>query len=271
MIAILLSYVFSMSISGPLKKLVRAMNEAKMGNLSVIVADTSTDEIGEVTSNFNNMLNEIRNLLDNVKNKEKQKRIAELKALQAQINTVKWLASIQKADNIESIIASLIHLLHISMGKGEDLISIREEIEYIVNYINILEYRYFNKFKVNFEIEDEILEYKIPKLLLQPIVENSLIHGIEPMEGQGLIVVKGFRYEDNVKITVTDNGVGIPEGKLKKLLDNEDLPLKIRFSGIGIGNVRERIQMNFGEQYGLHIESVLNLFTTTEITIPIIR
>lgn len=276
--AILLSYVFSRSISSPLKKLVKAMNEAKKGNLSIIIKDNNRDEIGEVTGNFNNMLNEIKNLLDNVKSKERQKRNAELKALQAQINphflsntlnTVKWLANVQKAENVENIVTSLIQLLHISMGKGDDTISIKEELEYIKNYINIQEYRYYNKFKVNYEIEEEILDFKIPKLILQPIVENSLIHGIGPMEGLGIIAVKGFKYEGDIKITVTDNGLGIHEDKLDKLLEGEDISDRSRFSGIGISNVNERIKMYFGDKYGLHIESVPNLFTTIEITIPI--
>ncbi|MCX7711720.1 MAG: sensor histidine kinase [Clostridia bacterium] len=280
LLAVLLSYVFSLSISRPLKKLVKAMNEAKKGNLAVNIRDTSKDEIGEVTGNFNQMLNDIRILMDNVKNKEKQKRKAELKALQAQIsphflsntlNTVKWLAGVQKAENIENIITSLIQLLHVSMGKGGDYITIREEIEYIKNYINIQEFRYYNKFKVTFEIEEEIMDYRILKFLLQPVVENSLIHGIEPMEGQGLIVVKGFRYEDCVKITVTDNGVGIPEEKLENILNINDNSNKSRFSGIGISNVNERIRMNFGDQFGLQIESVPNLYTTVEITLPVIK
>ncbi len=278
-VAVLLSYIFSMSISSPLKKLVKAMNKAKKGNLDICVTDDSKDEIGEVANNFNSMVSEIKNLLANVKSKEKQKRNAELKALQAQINphflsntlnTAKWLAGIQKAENVESILTSLISLLHMSMGKGNDFISIREEMEYIRDYINIQEYRYYNKFKVNYEVEEEILGLKIPKFLLQPVVENSIIHGIAPMKGQGLVIIKGFIYGTELKITVTDNGVGIPEDKIKNILENDSDHSSSQFSGIGIRNVRERIVMNFGDQYGLYIKSVLNLFTTIEISLPII-
>jgi two-component system, sensor histidine kinase YesM len=280
LLAIILSYFLSKSISLPLKKLVLSMNEAKGGNLSVNIKDDSKDEIGEVARNFNVMVNEIKNLMDNVKNKEIQKRDAELKALQAQINphflsntlnTVKWLASIQKADNIENLITSLIQLLHANVGKGEVLVSVREELEYIKNYINIQEYRYFNKFVVNYDIEDKILDYKMPRFTLQPVVENALIHGIEPMEGQGVIVIKGFEYEGLVKVTITDNGLGIPEDKLINILNCDENNNKYRFSGIGINNVNERIKMYFGEQYGLNIHSVQNLYTTVEISIPILR
>ena len=278
-LAVLLSYLFALSISRPLKKLVKAMKEVKKGNLDINIRDDSNDEIGEVTGNFNSMLNEIKNLMDSVKNEEKQKRKAEIKTLQAQINphflsntlnTVKWLAGAQKAGNIEDIVTSLIKLLHVSIGKGGDFITMREEIEYVKSYINIQEYRYYDKFKVVFDIEEEILDYKILKFLIQPVVENSIIHGIEPMLEQGIIAIKGFRYDGVLKITVTDNGAGISKEKISTLLSSTEENKKNNFSGIGINNVHERIQMNFGEQYGLQIESVPNLYTTIEITLPII-
>ncbi len=278
-LAILLSYIFTLTISKPLKRLVSAMNEVKKGNLSAVVLDKRNDEIGEVTDNFNKMLNEIKKLMEDVKNQEIQKRKAEIETLQAQINphflsntltTVKWLASAQKADNIETIVSSLIQLLSVSMGKGEDFITIRQEIEYIKSYINIQEYRYYDKFKVVFEIEEDILNYKILKFLIQPIVENSIIHGTKSKMEQELIVIKGFRYENVLKITVTDNGVGIPNDKLSKLLVVGQEDRKQSFSGIGINNVNDRIRMNFGCSYGLQIESVPNLYTTVELSVPII-
>ncbi|WP_139904473.1 cache domain-containing sensor histidine kinase [Clostridium thermarum] len=279
-LAIILSYFFSKSISLPLKRLVHSMNLAKGGDLSVNIKDESKDEIGEVARNFNVMVYEIKNLMENVKSKERQKRDAEFKALQAQINphflsntlnTVKWLANIQRAENIENLITSLIQLLHANMGKGETLVTVNDEIEYIKNYINIQEYRYFNKFVVNYDLEEKILNYRIPKFTLQPVVENALIHGIEPMEGQGVIVIKGYEYNGTVKISITDNGIGISEKKLATLLGKGENVDKRRLSGIGINNVNERIKMYFGEQYGLTINSIEGLYTTVEISFPILK
>lgn len=279
-IAVLLAYLFSSSILAPLNRLRKGMKQVQGGNLSVIVQDHYNDEIGEVTQNFNNMLIEIKGLMDNIKSQENQKRVAELKALQAQINphflsntlnTVKFLAKAQKAYNIESLTTSLIQLFHMTMGKGDDLITIEKELEYITNYINIQEYRYLNKFKVNFDIEPEILACKIPRLLLQPVVENALIHGIGPMDGQGMVVIKGFFYDKDIKITITDNGVGIPEEELEVILHKDQEDDAMRVNGIGIANAGERIKMYFGAQYGLGIESAQGLYTTVEITIPALK
>lgn len=278
-LAVLLSYIFTLTLSKPLKRLINTMNEVKRGNLSVSIIDNSTDEIGEVVGNFNTMLNEIKNLMESVKLNEKQKREAEIKILQAQINphflsntlnTVKWLAGAQKAHNIEALVSSLIKLLHVSMGKGDDFITMGEEVEYIKSYINIQEYRYYDKFRVVFEIEEDILDYKVLRFLIQPVVENAIIHGIGPMTEQGLISIKGFKYNDVLKIRVTDNGEGIPRERLCKILTLDDYENKSKFSGIGINNVNERIQINFGDEFGLHIESVPKLYTTVELTLPII-
>jgi two-component system sensor histidine kinase YesM len=279
-IAVLLAYLFSFSILAPLTRLRRAMNQVQRGNLSASIQDSYHDEIGEVTQNFNHMLLEIKGLMENITKQENQKRRAELKALQAQINphflsntlnTVVFLAKAQKAYNIESLTTSLIQLFHMTMGKGDDLITIGEEMEYIKNYINIQEYRYLNKFKVNYGMEPGVLECKIPRLLLQPVVENALKHGIGPMDGQGMVVIKGFFYGNDIKIVITDNGVGIPEEELEAILQEDSPENSLRVNGLGIANVAERLKMYFGPPYGLSIESTQGLYTTVEIILPVMR
>ena len=278
--ALLLAILVSRSISKPLNKLVISMNNVKKGNLIVRMTDDSRDELGEMTVHFNSMVNEIQYLIEEVKKKENLKRVAELKTLQAQINphflsntlnTVRWLANIQKAENISSITKSLIQLLQACMGKGSELITIREEVQYVKDYLNIMDYRYYDKFKVHFEIEESIMEFKIMRFILQPIVENSLIHGLEPMNGQGLIVLKGYRHENELRIKITDNGIGISPDDLNSLMKDKHSGKKSTLSGIGIWNVDERIKHYFGEKYGVTIESVPNLFTTVEIAIPVVE
>jgi two-component system sensor histidine kinase YesM len=277
LLAVLLSVLFTKSISKPLNKLIQAINEVKKGNLSVHIVDPHTDEIAEVTQNFNTMVKEIQHLLDDIKNTEAQKREAELKALQAQINphflsnilnTAKILANAQKAENLESLLTSLIQLLQLSMGKEEEWITVRKEIEYLQNYLNLQEFRYFNKFQVHFEIEPEIMDQKLPKFLLQPILENSVIHGIGPKKGPGVIEVKGFAYDGKMTFTVSDDGIGMSPETVEKIIRGENGDSRNHFCGIGIKNVHERIQLYFGIDYGLRIDSYPNQFTRVELTLP---
>ena len=278
LLSLLLSFIVSNSISKPLQQLVNSMKYIKKGKLSVRIKDQSSDELGVVAANFNNMVSELRFLIEEVKRKENLKRVAELKTLQAQINphflsntlnTVRWLANIQKVENIASITDSLIQLLHGAMGKGEELITVREEIGYVKHYLNIMAYRYYDKFNVGFKMEDRILDCKILKFILQPIVENCLLHGLEPSEGQGLIVIKGYLDGDNLIISVTDNGIGMAPETLGTLLGtNPQHKKKIHLSGMGIRNVNERIKLYIGEQYGISIQSIPNMYTTVDITLP---
>lgn len=278
-LAVLLSILFTKSIVAPLHNLIKAMNEVKEGNLSFKVPDESKDEIAVVTHHFNSMVKEIERLMEDIKKKESQKRKAELMALQAQINphflsnllnTARLLAGAQNAENLESLLTSIIQLLHGSMGKDEELITVRKELDYLRNYLNIQEYRYYQKFKVTFTLEKEILDCKLPKFLLQPILENAIIHGIGPKKGQGEIEVKGYLYGDKLFITITDDGIGMAQATIDTILKENDASTD-RFSGIGIKNVQERIKLFFGDKYGLRLESHPNHFTMAEISLPIIR
>ena len=279
LLAVILSVFFTRSISGPMSNLIHAMHEVKKGNLSIHITDTNRDEIAELTHSFNTMVKDIEKLMTDLKNKEIQKKDAEYKALQAQINphflsnvlnTAKLLANAQKAENLESLLTSLIQLLHVSMGKEGDLITVRKEIQYLQAYLNIEEFRYYDKFQVHFEIEEEILENKLPKFLFQPILENAIIHGIGPKKGRGVIEVKGFAYEGKMFFIIRDDGIGMRKETIESILE-EDLVTENHFCGIGIKNVQERIKLSFGCEYGLCIDSHPNHFTTVEVTLPIIR
>ena len=276
LLAVFLSYVFTKSISDPLNNLVTAMNQVEEGNLAVQVDDQAQDELGEASCNFNKMVKELEELIEDVKEKEKQKNNLEFKALQAQINphflsnilnTARLLADMQDAENLENFLASVINLLHLSMNNKEDFITVEKEIEYLRSYFNIQQFRLHNKFDVKFEIEEGLLDYKIPRFLLQPMVENSIIHGISGKSGQGLIEIKGFSQQEKIIFTITDDGVGMSEQEIEDLLNN-NLKNKAQFSGIGINNVQERIKLHFGRDYGIKIESLKDHFTTVKIILP---
>jgi two-component system sensor histidine kinase YesM len=273
-VMVLLSYLFAYAISNPLQKVINGMHEARRGNLGVAVSVSALSEVEEVSTNFNEMMDEINNLVFNVKDKEKQKRVAELKALQAQINphflantlnTARWMASLQGNHNVDDLISSLIQLINATIGAKNDMITIEEELENIRCFLRIQEYRYFDKFKASFDIDPQILKCRIPRLLLQPLVENALVHGIAMLEGQGTLAIKGLIENEQVRLLVTDNGAGMNTDRLHEVESGQVISA---FNGIGISNVRERIKLNFGEDYGLTIKSVPDLYTTCEIRIP---
>lgn len=280
LIAMVIFLVVYRSITFPLWELISSMRELKKGNLKARkLMDDSRDEVAEVTASYNHMIDELNLHIENIKAKEKLRALAEFRALQAQINphfiantlnNVAWMAKMQKADNIESVVTSMIKLLNSSMGRGPDIISIEDEIENIKSYINIQEYKYIKKIGVNIDFDSEIMNCKILKFILQPIVENAMIHGLGPKQGQGFITIKGYADGEDISIIVEDNGVGMTENEIETLLKGEDTGSKERFSSIGLNNVNERIKLAYGENYGLYIKSQKDVFTSVEIRIPIV-
>lgn len=267
------------SITVPLNQLIRSMREVKKGNLeSKKVDEDACDEVGEVTISYNKMIYELNQHIESIKAKEKQKALAEFRALQAQINphfiantlnNVAWLAKMQKAENIETVVTSLIQLLNASMGRGDDITTIREEIQNIKSYIRIQEFKNFKKIDVHFDVDGEILECKILKFILQPIMENAIIHGIGPKQCQGIISVKGYIDCGDITMIVTDTGVGMDRDKVWNLL-HEEKKSKDRFSSIGLKNVNERIRLSYGDNYGLRINSQKGMFTSVEVKLPVV-
>ena len=269
--------LFSSRISNPLTELVEAMNLVKEGNLNVEIKNESRDEIGQVTRNFNLMLSQIRQLIENVKYKEKEKRKAELAALRAQINphflsntlnTVRCLAHTQKAYNIENILVSLIELLHVSMDIREDFIPISREISYVRSYLEIMSYRDYGSFNVVCEVEPELEDSLVPKLILQPLVENALIHGLKNKNVGGQIIIRVTGNESNIYISVTDNGQGIPPEILPNIMKPRNPDDTVTYSGIGLSNVDGRIKMLFGNDYGIYVDSIYKMYTTVEVVLP---
>lgn len=278
-VSLLIFILIYRSITEPLGNLIKSMRAVKKGQLKWrTIEEDERDEVGEVTVSYNKMIGELDQHIEHIQVQEKQKAQAEFRALQAQINphfiantlnNVAWMAKMQKADNIETVATSLIHLLNSSMGRGEDIITIGEELENIRSYVRIQEFKYFRKIHVNFDMDEEILKFKILRFILQPIIENAIIHGIGPKQGNGAIYLKGYADCGDLTLTVTDTGVGMDKDEIGSLLGGEN-ESKDRFSSIGIKNVNERIKLSYGEKYGLLIKSEKDLFTLVEIKLPVI-
>ncbi|WP_158299317.1 sensor histidine kinase [Paenibacillus antri] len=275
---VLITALVSYSIISPINRTIAGIKAFETGQMDARVTVDGNDEITILAKQFNKMAKEINRLLVNIREAERQKRRLEIKALQAQINphflanTLNMIAFIAKMKNENSIVTlvnAIIDLLRGSMKNDDNLQTVSDEIELLKNYITIQNYRLMNKFDVAFHIDPEIESCLMPKFVLQPIVENAIIHGIEPSNRRGMISITGYRENRDMIFEITDNGVGIEPSEFPNILHNQKNEGKERFTGIGIGNVNHRIKLMFGNQYGLDARSVKLEYTTLRIKLPI--
>lgn len=272
--ALAILFIFISLLTRNLLLLSKAMkNTFKSGSLDIAIRIQGTDEVGQLYLQFNQMITRIKELIVNTKRNEQEKRKAEIKALQAQINphflhntlnTIKFLANLQGSAGISDVSESLSTLMRINMDRRE-FITIAEEVAYLNSYLRVQEYKYTNKFISHIYVEPGLEAKYILKLLLQPLVENALIHGIAPMKGQGILSIKLFEQETQLRIRVEDNGVGIREEKLSRLLD-----IANPHESIGLHNVMSRIKMYFEDEGDVKILSEEGYFTTIEIRHPLL-
>lgn len=260
----------------PLKKLERHMARVTIENMNEQVNITTDDEIGHLAGNFNSMLERIENLKEQVVEEQEDKRRYELQALQVQINphflyntldSIIWMAETQDS-NIVAMTEALAKLFRISLNKGNEEILLKKEIEHVKNYLIIQSMRYADKFTFEICVEPEVEKCRIIKLILQPIVENCIYHGIKKKRGSGHIRIRAFREECNLIIKVEDDGCGISQEMCRKMLSYEVEPENISGSGIGVKNVNERIQLRFGKEYGLSYQSEEGKGTTVTYLLP---
>ena len=280
-IAEILVVVFTKSIVKPIQKLKKLMKKAQEGDLTVSFNSKYNDEIGELGSSFNTMVKEINNLINLVQIEEKNKRIAEMNVLQAQIkphfmyntlDTIRWMAEEHDEQDIVEIIEAFTNLLRISLSNGKEIISVKEELNHVQSYLTIQKIRYEDKLDYEIDFDENIFNYKLIKLILQPLVENAIYHGIKEKRGNGKILIMGKIEGNLLCFIVKDNGKGIEEealNKINKMLTNSSE--KGTEMGYGIFNVNERIRLMYGEEYGLTYKSIYGEGTIVELRHPIIE
>lgn len=280
LIGTLVMFLFSFSIVVPLNNVIGGLEQFEKGNLDVRLNENGADELTKLSVQFNNMSREIQNLMTQEKENQKQKRKLEIQALQAQINphflantlnTISYIAKIRKEETIEKLINAMIELLRDSMKNDDSLHSVEEEISVITSYITIQEYRLLGKFTVDVQVAEELYSCMMPRFILQPVIENAIIHGIEPVNRRGRISVKGYLRANQIIFQVTDNGAGMDKERIQQVMHNEKNDQRQRFSGMGIGNVNKRIKLLMGSEYGLTINSEEDVFTTVTVCLPLIR
>lgn len=260
----------------PLKKLEKYMVQVNPDNMDQRMEILTDDEIGHLSMNFNQMMDRIRNLKEQVIEEQEDKRKYELQALQAQINphflyntldSIIWMAETNDS-NIVAMTEALAKLFRISLNKGNEEISLERELEHVKNYLIIQSMRYADKFTYEISAEPGVERCRTIKLILQPIVENCIYHGIKKKRGTGKITIRAYRREQNLIIEVSDDGCGMPEEICRKILSDEIESENISGSGIGVKNVNERIQLRFGKKYGLSYSSEEGVGTTVTYVLP---
>lgn len=279
LLGLLLSVLSSKRIRKPIDLLTAQVKKIGGGDFSRNPQLETDDEIGEIGKGINHMSGKIEQLLKKNVEDEREKKNLEIKMLQAQINphflyntldSIRWIAVIQKNASIVKMVTALSSLLK-NMAKGfNEKVTLREELNFLQDYIIIEKMRYMEMFDVEIHVEEESLyNARIVKLTLQPLVENAIFSGIEPMGENGIISIHVKALENTLCISVRDNGVGIPEEKIEKILKGKEKSKNDTMSGIGLPNVDQRIKLVYGEEYGLSIESKVGEYTEIQVRIPI--
>jgi two-component system sensor histidine kinase YesM len=272
--ALLMSYIFT----SPINKLLSSMKRVKTGNFKEKVNLKYMDEIGLLGNEYNDMIDNINNLIDKVYKLQISEKEAELKALQAQINphflyntldSIYWKAQKSKETDISEMIYALSKLFRLTLNRGNEFTEVRNEKEFIENYLILQKKIFKNKLEYKIDISNDVLQYEIPKLILQPFVENSIIHGTEEDTDKSILDICGYLDEDKIKFIIQDNGRGIEESILNNLLKSDsNEKISKEHSGYAIKNVKDRLNLYYDGNYSLNITSNIGKGTKVEIIIP---
>ncbi len=276
-------YILTNLLLVKIKQIIASMRKVEDGKLDARVNVSGQDEMSELAFHFNRMISKIGDLISEVVKKQEAKKNAEIHALFTQINShfiintlqnISMMAEIDSKYELADAINSLGKLLRYSMKWTKEYVRLKEEIEYIGNYILLMNIRYDYEIRLNIQIPPELMEYEVLKMMLQPAVENAIYYGIEPLGQNGEITIRGYSDEENTSIEIIDNGMGMDGESLEKVRQalTSDIPVDVRLekkgNGIGLKNVNERIKLFYGNKYGIEITSIKGSFTKLTIRLP---
>ena len=270
------SYISS-RITTPIQKLELSVNEIEKGNLNAKVDAEGSYEIRHLGQSVQNMAKQIQVLMADIVSEHEKKRKQEFDTLQSQINPhflyntldiIVWMIENEKPDQAVKAVTALARFFRISLSRGKSIITVKDELEHVRNYLMIQHMRFKNRFSYTIEAEDEVLELASLKLMLQPLVENAIYHGMEFMDGDGEIFISAWKEGEDLYLKVSDNGLGMTEEQVARLFSDMPHTGSSRGSGIGVKNVNERIRLYFGSEYGLSIESEPDEGTVVTIHLP---
>ena len=266
---VIVSLVLAWSVTKPLQQLSEEMGRVESGNLDSRIESKRKDEVGILIDSYNYMIGEIKRLVNEVYEEKMAQKTAEIKALQAQINphflyntldTINWMLLDRGEDDISDIIVNLGDLLKYSISGSSTEVPLKEEIKYIQSYLEIQKCRMEDRLEYGISIAENCMECRCPKLLLQPIVENAIKHGIEPLARGGKIEIEAFLGREGLNILLKDNGKGMEEEEIEKIQSGK--------ANIGLNNVMKRIKLLYGPEYGIRILSKVSEGTEVDLRIP---
>ena len=276
-IVILINSYISFRVTNPIRELEKSVKELEEGNLDADIYMGGSYEVQHLGKSVQDMKFRIKGLMQDIVNEHEEKRKSEFDSLQAQINPhflyntldiIVWQIENEKQSEAVHTVTALARFFRLSLGKGKNIVTVKDEIDHVKNYLMIQHMRFKNKFDYEFDIAEDVLELPSLKLMLQPLVENAIYHGMEFMDGDGLIMVKAWQEENELYLSVADNGLGMTEDKVETILTGKSSSGNGRGSGIGVKNVNERIKLYFGEAYGITIDSEPDEGTTVIIHLP---
>ncbi len=277
LVLILTNNFISSRITTPIQKLEKSVNAIEAGDLDTEVYQGGSYEIRHLGRSIGEMAKRIKTLMEDIVAEHESKRKSEFDILQSQINPhflyntldiIVWMIENEQKQDAVRIVTALARFFRISLSKGKSIITVRDELEHVRNYLMIQQTRFKNKFVYTIDAEDGVMELVSLKLMLQPLVENAIYHGMEFMDGDGEICVKVYREDAELWFRISDNGLGMTEEQTRSLLDEQNHISSKRGSGIGVKNVNERIRLYFGESYGLAIWSEPDEGTVITIHLP---
>ena len=276
-IVVLINSYISFRVTDPIRELEKSVKKLEEGNLDADIYMGGSYEIQHLGKSVQDMKYRIKGLMQDIVTEHEEKRKSEFNSLQAQINPhflyntldiIVWQIENEKQSEAVHTVTALARFFRLSLGKGKNIVTVKAEIEHVKNYLMIQHMRFKNKFDYEFDVENDVLELSSLKLMLQPLVENAIYHGMEFMDGDGLITIKAWREDNELYLSVADNGLGMTEDKVNLILAGRSNSGNGRGSGIGVKNVNERIKLYFGEGYGLKIDSEPDVGTIITIHLP---
>lgn len=274
---IFLSYQIPLSISRPVRKLSEVTDQVAKGNLEVRSDVQGGSEMAVLSQSLNTMIDKINELLEQVTEEQIRLRKAEFELLQSQINphflyntldAIVWLAESGEHKKVVSMVGSLSDFFKTSLNQGRDVVSIREELQHVRSYLEIQQVRYQDILNYEIQVPEELEQYRIPKITIQPLVENALYHGIKNKRGPGKITISGRCEGESFVLLIEDNGIGMTPERLQQITEEIENENPAERDIYGLYNVNERIRLNFGEKYGISIESTYGEGTIVTVLLP---